>query len=407
MDLREQINNIKIIDHHCHPIDYFYWDEAVGAYPFAALVAKLAVPNPMTTEVREKTLIKAFHDLYDFKYPKVTPENEKELDAAYQQSKKDEYKMYDKVMQLAGIESAIEVCMGRPVLPPGIDAKRFGRAQCIDGFMIPLDNSGIGFNDRQKMFVKMIEFWPNIISKKALPKSFDEYLKMISDTFESLAQGGLNAFKMNHAYWRDIAVDAVSKEEAKDVYDKKDNSPVRYKRLQDYIMRFMIAKAGALDLPTHIHTGCAPGLPQGMVNADPSHLDSFLWLPDIMNSKIVLLHGSYPFTHEGGFMASRVGPVPKVYLDISVIFWWHPGSPQSLVPVLREWLDMGCADKMLYGSDAIDPLSMWMGAYNIREALYLTLKEMISEGVLSEAKALNIAQMILRENAKKLYKGKV
>lgn len=407
MNLKEQINEIKIVDHHCHPIDNFYWDEAVGAYPFAAITAKLSVPTPLTTIERQKTLLRAFRELYDFPYDKVTPENESELDKAYQRSKKDEYKMFHKAMELAGIESGMEICMGRPVLPPGLDSKRFARAQCIDGFMLPLNNSGIGSNDRQKQFVKMVEFWPNLLRKELNPKSFDDYLNMISAAFENLSKEGIAALKMNHAYWRDIAVDAVNKDEAQDVFDKKDNSPVRYKRLQDFIMRHMLAKAGTLDLPIHIHTGCAPGLPQGMTYADPSRFDSFLWLLDIMNTKIVLLHGSYPFCHEGGFMASRVGPVPKVYLDVSVIFWWHPGSPRSLVKTLREWLEMGCAEKMLYGSDSIDPLSFWMGAINIREALYLTLSEMIKDGLYNESQAVAIARLILHDNAKKLYNGKV
>ena len=65
------------------------------------------------------------------------------------------------------------MCMGRPELPPGLDPKRFARAVGIDGFAIPLDNSAIGNNPLQKMFVKQVEFWPNMLRKEVNPQSFD------------------------------------------------------------------------------------------------------------------------------------------------------------------------------------------------------------------------------------------
>ena len=52
MDLKEQINSIKIVDHHTHPVDTYFWMEAVGSYPFAFLTAKLPVPTPLMTQTR-------------------------------------------------------------------------------------------------------------------------------------------------------------------------------------------------------------------------------------------------------------------------------------------------------------------------------------------------------------------
>lgn len=411
MDLREQINSIKVVDHHVHPIDTWYWMEAVGSYPFAFLSAKLAVPTPLMTEMRAKSLLKIYKVLYGLSHDKITPEDEVELDKAYQLSKADttsEAKVYHKVLDSAGIENAISICMGRPLLPPGLDSKRFRRAVCIDGFALPLDNSAIGNNAPQKMFIKMVEYWPGMVRKEANPKSFDDYMNMISTTLEKLQKDGVVVFKVNHAYWRDIAIDVVSKDEAADVFNKKDNSPPRYKKLQDFILGQMIAKAGQLDIPFHVHTGCAPGLPQSLYYADPTRLDPFLWTPDCLNTKIVLLHGSYPFTHMSGFMASRPSPpAPNVYLDVSAINFCHFGTPISLVPFFRDWFEMGVAPKMLYGSDACDPTSMWLSCNNAREAIYLALKGMIDDGLISQSQALMMAQMFLRENAKKLYKNAV
>ena len=411
MDLKEQINRIKIVDHHTHPVDAYFWMEAVGSNPFASFTAKLPVPTPLMSQKRITALLKIYKDLYDFPYDRVTPENEGELDKAYQSSKATytaEADIYHKVLAAGGIESVLAMCMGRPELPPGLDPKRFARAAGIDGFAIPLDNSAIGNNQRQKMFVKQVEFWPALLRKEVNPQSFDDYLNMISAAMENFQKGGGSAFKMNHAYWRDIAVDVVSKDEAADVYEKKDNSPVRYKKLQDYVIRQMLAQAGALDLPVHIHTGGAAALPQPMVFADPTRLDPFLWLPDLANTKIVLLHGSYPFIREIGFMATRPNPpAPDIYLDVSVITWCQYSAPISLASYLREWFGMGAAPKMLYGSDSADPANMLLSAINIREALYLALKGMIADGLYDQSQALMVAQMFLRDNAKKLYKNAV
>jgi len=59
-------------------------------------------------------------------------------------------------------------------------------------------------------------------------------------------------------------------------------------------------------------------------------------------------------------MAARVREVPQIYMDISVIWWSHPGSPKALVRTLRDWLEGGLVEKLLNGSDAVDALTMYM-----------------------------------------------
>jgi predicted TIM-barrel fold metal-dependent hydrolase len=98
--------------------------------------------------------------------------------------------------------------------------------------------------------------------------------------------------KMNFGYWRDLEVDVVSKEDAADVFEKKDATPVRYKKLQDYLLRYIIAKTADYGLPTQIHIGGA--VPQSMMVSDPVRFDSFLMLPDVAKAKVVLLHGAIP-----------------------------------------------------------------------------------------------------------------
>ncbi|MFH0729754.1 MAG: amidohydrolase family protein [Pseudomonadota bacterium] len=405
MDLREKIRDMKIVDHHVHALDSFYWMESIGSYPFAPFIAKLPVPDPLAMLTRSRRMLKSYREVYGFPYSEFTQENIKELDDLYQASLKDEGTFYMKAMDVSGIESVLSMCMSRPVLGPGLDPARVARAQLIDGFIAPLDNSGIGDDPRTKMFVKMMEVYPKGILQKLYPKSFDDYVNMITVALEEMAKDGVIAIKSNHPYWRDIAIDAVDKKDAEDVYNKKDATPVRYKMLQDYLMRHLIAKAGELDLPLHVHTG-GHGIAQPVHLAEPTRFDPFLWLPDIKPAKIVLLHGGFPYLREAGFMASRMGG-PNVYLDISLITLGLPGTPGTIAKILRDWLEAGLAPKMLYGSDGPSIFLLSISSINIREELHLALKGMIDDGLINEDQAFTMAQMILHDNAKKLYNNKI
>jgi predicted TIM-barrel fold metal-dependent hydrolase len=298
------------------------------------------------------------------------------------------------------------MCLSGPVLPPGLDGDRFARAQLVDGFLIPLDNRGIGTTLREKQFVKMTEYYPGEMRKEMNPVTFDDYLNMISVTLERLVDDGVAALKMNFAYWRDIAIDVANKDEAEEVFVKKDNSPRRYKVLQDYILRHLIARAAILGLPIHIHVG-PTAVTKPMETTSPARFDPFLWLPDIKPAKIVLLHGCYPYTREAGFMVSRMGDVPNLYLDVSLMWYFIPGAPESLVPIFRDWILAGLVPRMIYGSDSPSVIGIMLSAITARHTLYLTLQGLVDEGAIGESQALDMATAILRENARALYGGKL
>jgi len=404
MNLREQINNIKIIDQHIHALDYLQWMRGTGKYPWPEALAHLPVPTPLTTLPQAKAMFTVYREVYGFPYSTLTPENIKKLDELYLKAQDDEASLWDKVLKLANIESVVEVNQDNLELPPKLDPQRYKLAPMVDGLLVPLDNTEMkkSFSPLVVTFFTMYEaFLKNVRGQQKI-NSFKDYLNFISSVLQKTREQGGVCLKMNYAYWRDIAIEVVSKEEARDIFESKDTRPVRYKRLQDYILWYIISKSADYDLPVQVHTG-GTSVPHSMEEINPARLDSFLMLPEIKKAKVVLLHGGYPFCREAGFMVSRSN-APNLYLDISAIWWEHYSSPRGLVGTLREWLEMGIAEKLLYGSDSATPLRFLIGAINIREGLYLALKGMIDDGMIDENQALSIARMVLRENAKKLYK---
>lgn len=399
MGLKERIDEIRIIDAHVHCVDPYCWMTYVGSFPFGFRLEK---PGPTTLLNKRKSYIKGYQALYDFPYDDLTPENEAWLDETWKKTIDLEAEYDMKAFDQAGVEMGIEMCLSGPELPPGLPEDRFKMAVLIDGFLIPLDNTDVGQNERAKQFVTMGIYYPGTLVEKYQPADFDAYLKMISDTFDELKAQGVVAFKMNYPYWRDIQIDVVDYEDALPVYEQKDNSPVAYKKLQDYIMRFMTAKAAEIGLPIQIHTG-GIGISQQLYRTDPIYLEDLLWLPECKKAKIVLLHAAYPYCKKAGYMAQRKVNAPEIYIDFSMMVHCLPGAPDSVVPILRDFILEGLEDRLMYGSDGNNPMTTWLGAYDGREAVYQTVKGLCEDGYIDEEHAYVIAKKLLRDNAIALY----
>jgi predicted TIM-barrel fold metal-dependent hydrolase len=81
-----------------------------------------------------------------------------------------------------------------------------------------------------------------------------------------------------------------------------------------------------------------------------------------------------------------------------------------LANVLRDWLTE-FPEKVLYGSDAtaLGPdmgweLTAWSASRTARAALAIALTAMMDDGAIDRAGAEQIATMVLRTNAARLYK---
>jgi uncharacterized protein len=116
-----------------------------------------------------------------------------------------------------------------------------------------------------------------------------------------------------------------------------------------------------------------------------------------------MVHGGWPFIRETAALLQK----PNAYIDCSSQSLLL--SPATLAGNLREWLELN-PEKVMFGTDAY-PYSPEMGWEELgwattrtaRRALALALTGMVRDGTVSRARASELAGMVLRENAVKLY----
>lgn len=130
---------------------------------------------------------------------------------------------------------------------------------------------------------------------------------------------------------------------------------------------------------------------------DTSYLQRLIHVfPDV---PVVLLHASYPYTREAGYLATVY---PNVYLDFGLVFPMLSKHGQK--SVVRQMLELTPYSKLLWSSDGHwFPESFVLAALQTREALGEVLGELVAEGALSYAQAADLARAVLFENANRLY----
>lgn len=168
------------------------------------------------------------------------------------------------------------------------------------------------------------------------------------------------------------------------------------KPVQDYMVRRLIAAAGAHRLPVQIHTGLQEGNGNFLEHSNPTLLTNlFMNFPEV---RFDVFHAGYPFTGEVAVLAKAF---PNVYADLC---WIHALSPRVATRTLGDWLEVIPANKILaVGGDS----NYVEGAYGhckiARRTAVQVLAEKIEQGDFSEDDAVWLAHRILRENAARLF----
>jgi predicted TIM-barrel fold metal-dependent hydrolase len=403
--LAAEIAKIKAIDNHAHPVRPPFAGLAKDA-EFDALPVDVMDPytEPVRTREGSPLVLEAWRQLFGLEHGAEVQQRKKQL----LQEKGDGYANW--VLDQLGIETMLanRVAMGR-----GLAAPRFLWVPFVDALLFPLDNSGLAArnSDRKTFFAD-----EDILRKRYLkdcglaqsPPTLDEYLaKVVTATLERQKRGGAVAVKYEAAYLRSLEFDDVGRDKAQQVYAvSRDGVPAdaEYKQLQDYIFRYIAGECGRLGLTVHIHAAYGAGGYFHVGGANPLLLESVLNDPKLRKTNFVMLHGGWPFTREVAALLSK----PNAYADFSEQTFMN--YPRTVSEDIREWLERA-PEKVLFATDAY-PFSEemgweeagWVAASTGRQALGLALTGMMQDGEITRERAAEIARMVLRENARKLYK---
>ncbi len=334
------------------------------------------------------------------------------LDAARAKAKAREGENYSAwVLDRAGIGTMVanRVSMGTGVKPP-----RFLWVPYDDALLFPLSNTTLAAEtpDRAQFFPledKVRARYLHDLGLGALPATLDEYVaRVVLPTLQRQKQGGAIAVKFELAYLRPLDIGKPTHEQAAAVY-AAGGAPdaTAYKALEDYLFRVIAQECGKLGMAVHFHGMAGAGSYFSQAGANPMNLEPLLNDEAMRGTNFVMLHGGWPFVQEAGALLQK----PNLYLDLSQQAILIPA--RTLSTWLREWLEM-YPEKVLFATDGYpySPTmgweeSTWLAARNGREALGLALTGMLRDGEISEARAEELARMVLRGNAERLYKVKV
>ncbi len=409
--IETELAQIHAIDNHAHPrrvVSAGEDDRDFDALP-ADAIQDPALPTPFRNDSPYFPL--AWSALFKYQYSDASPEHLATLDQLKEKVAKQKGDLYPVwVLNQANtdIMLANRVSMGA-----GLPTDRFKWVPFVDMFLFPLNNSAIKAKDPEhKAFMEneelLLRRYMQAAQLQHLPPTIDDYLTFVSHTVESWKAQGAVALKFELAYLRDLQISNPQRESADRVYSiyaqSSEPTPEEYKILQDYTFRYIAHEAGRLGIPVHIHSSIGVGSYFRDENAEPFQMESLFNDPALRHTKFVMLHGAWPFAWEAAALILK----PNVYLDFSGFSYLT--YPAEAARAIRLYLE-AAPQKVLYGSDA-SPFSntigweetAWIGSKIGRQALGLALTGMLQDDEITHDRAIQLAHMVMRENARALYK---
>lgn len=401
------IAKIRSVDNHSHANSVAPGDSDADALALDGIPFELPVPLRPDNQV----WLEAYQALYKYPYADLSGAHMKVLRATMQSvSKNQGYNFPTWILDQVGTEVLLA---NRITMGPGLPTPRFRWVSYVDALLLPLSNKAEAAMspDREKLYPREEKLFRRYLADLKLsktPATLESYLTtVITPTLESQRRAGCVAVKFEAAYLRALDFGEASPAAASAIYEKYSQggepTHAEYKTLQDFLFRYIAQEAGRLGMAVHIHSFEAFGNAYNVTGADPLLLESAFNDPALSKTNFVIIHG-------GGIFASHTAAMlwkPNVYADMSMMTLAY--TPARLAEVLRGWLTQ-YPEKVMFGSDAFGlgpdrgwELSAWISAKNGRTALAIALTDMIRNGEVSRTRAEEIATMVLRTNASKLY----
>src|SRR6185369_2112287 len=349
-----EINKIKAIDNHSHPLKYVAEgekpDDEYDALPLDAIEP---FPLPVRLSPDNTEFINAWKQLYNYNYTDMLQPHVDELLATKKKLFQQQGQNFPNwVLDQLNIETmfANRIAMGA-----GLSSPRFRWVSFVDALLFPLSNETAKKSNRDYAGFypaeeKLLKRYLNDLELKELPATLDDYTtKVVTATLDRQKQQGVIALKFEANYLRLLDFEKPDPRKAADVYSRfvrgGEPSPSEYKALQDFLFHHIAKEAGRLGLAIHIHMLFGAGGYYRATGGNPLLLEPTFNDPELRKTTFVIVHGGYPYTKQTTAMFGK----PNVYADFSAqTFLLYP---RGLSEVLRDWLE-SYPDRILFGTDA-------------------------------------------------------
>jgi hypothetical protein len=235
-------------------------------------------------------------------------------------------------------------------------------------------------------------------------ETFDQVVEAFVATVEGARSAGHVGLKSIIAYRTGLAIRETSKSEAAKVFGivkerARRDGAVRLadKPLNDYLLLRALEVAEKQALPLQFHTGLGDN-DLDMLYANPLHMRPLFENSQYKHVPFVLLHASYPYVRELGYLASLYS---NVWMDMGLAI---PFATVDIPSVWRQALSLTPFSKILFSTDAYSlPEIYWLAARWGRWGLTKVLDELITMGAFTQDEGFEAAHHILHGNAEDLY----
>ena len=402
------IATIRAVDNHTHVNTVVPADSESDALPLDGLP-----PFPLPERLRpdHPAWIAAYHALYGYRYSDLSESHMAELRATMKDVAREQGSRFpDWVLDRIGTEVMLA---NRIAMGPGLAPPRFHWVSYVDALMLPLSSAteraaSPDYRALYPLEERLLRRYLADLHVTKLPLTLDAYERtIIAPTLKRQRSEGCVAVKFEAAYLRALDFGDVSAASARRVYARYAAGGVpthaEYRDLQDYLFRSIAREAGRLGMAVHIHSLEGAGGFYRAAGSDPLLLEPAFNDSTLRGTNFVIVHG-------GGMYATHTAAMfwkPNVYADISMMSVVY--SPAMLAGILRGWLTQ-FPEKVLFGTDAFGggpdagwELAAWIGTSSARQALAIALTGMMRDGEITRSRAEEIATMVMRGNASKLY----
>lgn len=407
--LRNVIDEIKIIDNHSHPGCFIATDELEmpkdARFPFND---NFSHPSAQAYgfPYLENLHYEAYKKFYGFSEEDINNvEKQEELARIYEEKKQKIGTFIDEIMSASGVE----YLMANLAMPKQLYGKtNIGIVNTVDPLLFPFNNKYMFGKPFSKIYLKQFEHYLKLYKEKyGFTKTnftYDEYMQFVDHVMEQMKAEGSLGYKMICAYARTTYFKKYDEGLAEGFFNKaKEGDIEAYTAFQDCVAWHIFRKSAMMDMTIQVH--------MAMIDGDAEYTNPLNFVALTMdeiacNTKLVILHSGYPRFNEMTTLAlaAKLFHQNHIYIDLSgrVMFGNHP---KVIAKNIRNWLDYPALwGKLVYGSDTLfGERVIYTASKTARDAIYFALESALDDQLFTEETAITIAKGILRNNAIDLY----